>query len=75
MNGFINPFKTFFKKAVGPTVTEAEQNVPNESLSIPCEHSNRTPVTLQQNADDDDYFVYKLGNFELKKVFKRVRSR
>jgi len=60
MNGFINPFKTFFKKATGPTVTEAEQNVPNESLSIPCEHSNRTPVTIQQNGDDDDYFVYKL---------------
>jgi len=60
MNGFINPFKAFFQKAAGPTVTEAEQNVPNESLSIPCEHSNRTPVTIQQNGDDDDYFVYKL---------------
>ncbi len=69
MNGFINPFKALFKKTVAPTVTEAEQNFQNESLSIPFEHSIQTPATLQQNGDDEDYFVYKLGNFGSSRVF------
>jgi len=41
---------------------ESNINSDIESRSIPGEHSNQTLFSIQQNEDEDDYFVYKLGN-------------
>lgn len=41
---------------------ESNTNPNLESRSIPGEHSNQNPFSFQKNDDEDDYFVYKLGN-------------